>query len=355
MGSLVNNSCPWLVSIQRFSARWIAAIICCLFCCLMPQVACAAAPQRAVSYEQQTYPSYNLVAEYAPADKRWVEDVVARVDQARRELNRIMPDALMVQLRVVIAPSHEEFLRQAGGWAEHAVAVAVRTRPVPTVIVNAEKLRVAAPVEVSRTLLHELVHCYLGLRCKAPLPRWLEEGIATTAANEWSLEDAAAVTFAALLNRLIPLRELERHFPSSAEKQRLAYQQSSSVVRFLMAERHATLGQFVALLVGEQGEKFVAELWNPLYVEPLELRWKASLRSWRAWLVAASNSGLFWGAVAVLTLLAWYLKKRRNEERRREWEEEEKIYAVLDEEEERSGSADEEDEEENQPRPPWYE
>lgn len=303
---------------------------------------------------QEGYPVYNLVVAYNAADKKWVEDVVARVDQARRELNRLMPDALLAQIRVVVAPSKEAFLQLAGGWAEHSVAVAQRTRPLPTVIVNAESLRTAAPAEISKTLLHELVHCYVGLRFKSSPPRWFEEGVATIAADGWSLEDAAAVGLAAALNRLIPLRELERHFPSTAERQRLAYQQSASVVRFMMTEQNATLGKFLAPYIAPEGERFVAELWNPLYVEPLEFRWKKSLRSWRAWVITIGNSGMFWGIVASLTILAWYLKKRRNAERRREWEEEERIYESLEEEEKDDTEFEDDLNSDEKPRPPWY-
>jgi len=297
--------------------------------------------------------------EYRPEDERWVSDVAERTDSARRILNRTMPDALLAQIRVIVAPTKEEFLRLAGGWAEHASAVALRTPPVPTIIINAETLRTVSPVELSRTLLHELVHCYLGLRLKTRLPRWFEEGVAVTASDDTTFEDAVAVAMAALFNRTIPLRELAWRFPASAERQRLAYRQSASVVRYLVNEHGGTLASFLGMYVGPNGEQRTAELWDPFYVQPLELRWKSSLRSWRNWVFLASSSGIFWGAVAVLTILAWYLKRQRNAARRREWEEEERVYAVLDEEEDEKKEKDddrdfEEEDEEAQPRPLWY-
>jgi hypothetical protein len=310
----------------------------------------------AATYASRSFVDYNLVVNYQPADARWVEDVAARTDTARRILNRTMPDALLAQIRVIVAPTQRDFLRLAGGWAEHAVAVAIQTRPVPTVIINAELLRTVTPIDFSRTLVHELSHCYLGLRLKAPAPRWFEEGVAMIAADEGTFEDAAAVALAALLNRTIPLRELAYQFPSGADRQRLAYRQSASVVRFLMDENGGTLAKFLEPFVGPDSERRVAELWNPMYVEPLELRWKSSMRSWRNWFFLASSSGFFWGAVALLTLLAWLVKRRRNALRRREWEEEERIYEVLDEAEAQEGGEEEDvpEDEDNEPRPPWY-
>lgn len=307
---------------------------------------------KAIVFEQRSFPLLKLEVDYTPADAKWVEDVAARTDAARRALNRIMPDALLAQLRVVIAPTKEVFLEIVGGWAEHSAAVALRTPPVPTVVINAEALRTVTPLEFSRTLLHELVHCYLGLRLKKPLPRWFEEGVAVIASGEAELEDSADVALAVLFNRTIPLREITQHFPSNAERQRLAYRQSASVVRFLMNEQGASLATLLAPFLAPDGERRISELWNPLYVEPLEYRWRRSLLSWQSWVVALSRSGLFWLLVVALTFLAWVVRKRRSAAQRREWEEEEeRLYAALDEEEAKEPQVEEDD---DAPRPPWY-
>ncbi len=297
------------------------------------------------------------MVEYQRGDERWVDDVASRTDAARRVINRLMPDALLAELRIVVAPTKRDFLALAGGWAEHASAVALRTRGAPTVIINAEVLRQAGPTALSQTLVHELAHCYLGLRAKAPFPRWFEEGVARIAADEVTFEDSLAVALAAVFRRTIPLRDLSQHFPADPQRQRLAYQQSSSVVRLLIEEQGGSLSKLLGAYLGDGGERRISELWNPLLVDALDLRWRSTLRSWRSFFLFTMSSGLFWGGVALLTILAWAFKRWRNAQRRREWEEEEKIFTTLEEEEKEVGTENEDSQEEDEeegPRPPWY-
>lgn len=298
-------------------------------------------------------PSLNLIVEYRTGDERWIEEVLGRTDAARRTLNSLMPDALLARIRVVVAPTKKEFLSLVGGWAEHSVAVAMPTRPVPMVVIDAETLRTVPLAELSQTLVHELAHCYLALRLPRRPPRWFDEGVAMLAADEWKLEDAVAVTMAALANRTIPLRELQYHFPSDPARQRLAYQQSASLVRLLVEENGGSLAKLLQGMIGPEGERAATQLWDPFWTQLLEMRWRQELRSWRNWALLVLNSGLFWGTMAILTIVAWILKRQRNLARRREWEKEESVYAALDEEKNRdsdweaTGDA-------NEPRPPWY-
>ncbi|MGC8741237.1 MAG: hypothetical protein ACP5UB_07250 [Candidatus Sumerlaeaceae bacterium] len=346
----------WVSSRTAIATKGLL-ILALMFCYQFSSTFAAAETTRSseLLFERRAFPQLNLEVDYTPADARWVDDVVARTDSARRILNKLMPDALLANVRVVIAPTKETFLALVGGWAEHSAAVALRTRPIPTIVINADALRTVPPVEFSRTLLHELVHCYLGLRLKTSLPRWFEEGVAVIAADEVNFDDAAEVAIAALLHRTIPLRELAWHFPSQAERQRLAYRQSASVVRFLMNEQGGTLSSLLEPFLGPDGERRIAELWNPLYLEPLELRWKHSVISWQSWVIALSRSGSFWVLVALLTVLAWYLRKQRSIAQRRQWEEEERIYGVFDEDERQKPALEErEKEQEDGARPPWY-
>lgn len=298
----------------------------------------------------------NFVVEYLAEDERWIDDVISRAGAARNTLRSVMGEALLVRVRMVVAPTRELFVTMVGRWAENSVAVAAVRGAEPTVILNAEAIRRGTPANFQAILLHEFVHIYLGLRCIRPLPQWFEEGLATLAAGEWDTEDAAAVTWAAFIGGLIPIRQLEHSFPVDAAVQQLAYRQSASLVQFMMTQRQQSFARFVSNYTGEKGLPEIAQLWNPLYRDPLEISWRKELRSFRNWALLSFHSGLFWAFVAALTVTAWLVKYGRNRARRREWEEEEKIYQALDEEEKSSASryADPEEDEDNEPRPPWY-
>jgi hypothetical protein len=319
--------------------RWMRGALLCFLLSLLPDYSHATTVSLGSLFKEistTTSRSLRLSVEFVPSDSRWVQSVIERTDTARRILNSRMPDALLTEIHVIIAPDKNVFLQLTGGWAEHSSAVALPSAPVPTIIINAEALRSASPVEFSRTLIHELSHLYVGLRFKMPAPRWFDEGVAFIAADQWSFEDQVAIALAAFLNRTIPLRELTHHFPYGSPRQRLAYQESASVVRLLMNENGGSLKYFLRPYIGPQGKELLSALWNPLYTDPLELRWKSSLRSWRNLGFLVYNSGAFWIAVAVLTILAWFLKRRRNLLRRQEWEEEERILSSLDDEEDAS-------------------
>lgn len=303
--------------------------------------------------------------EYLAADERWAAEIIARSDAARRVLARATHDAFLVRVRIVIVPERDRFVELVGGWAENSVAVALpRARQV---VLNAEALRRGAPADLGSTLIHEFAHLYVGTRCEIPLPRWMDEGIAMVVEGRWGVEESAALVLARTVNGLIPLRELERGFPVQADRQRLAYRQSHSVVRHIMRTSHS--GSLPNLLRSLQGEKGLAEIeryWNPLHRDALELRWRDTLTLRSNWPLLVHDSGLMWGAGALLLVVAFVAVRMRRRRRHAEWDEEEKIYAVLDEEKEGIWGKDEDDlapgedddeawrGDDDRPRPPWY-
>ena len=270
----------------------------------------------------------------------------------------------MVRVRMVIVPDRDKFVELVGGWAENSVAVALpRARQV---VLNAETLRRGAPADLGSTLVHEFSHLYVGTRCERTLPRWLDEGIAMVVEGRWGVEESAALVLARTVNGLIPLRELEMGFPVQADRQRLAYRQSHSVVRHIMRTSHS--GSLPNLLRSLQGEKGVAEIgrfWNPLHRDAIELRWRDTLTLRSNWPLLVHDSGLMWGAAALLLVVAYVVVRVRRRRRHAEWDEEEKIYAPLDGEKEGIWGQDEDDlapeendeawrGDEDRPRPPWY-
>ncbi len=90
-------------------------------------------------------------------------------------------------------------------------------------------------------LKHELVHLYLGRHIDAQrLPRWLDEGVSQWASGGVSellwMGKTTEIEKATLRGGLIPLEDLERSFPGGEKPLRLAYQESLSIVNFIVAE-----------------------------------------------------------------------------------------------------------------------
>lgn len=298
----------------------------------------------------------NFAIEYLPADEGWVLDVLSRSDAARRFVNNATRDALLVTIRIVLAPDKKSFLQLVGNWAENSAAVAIHGQQ--SIVVNLDALRTGPAQSLSAIMVHEFAHIYLGIRCLRPLPRWLNEGIAMNIAGEWDIEDSAAIITARLFGRLMTLRELERDFPVQADLQQLAYRESYSVVAFLARQTQTnSISGVVSEITGERGASQIGMYWDAIYRESVEARWRRSLRSVSNWALLAFSSGVVWGFVVLLAFVAWFIRKRRSRVLRAEWDEEERIYEALDEEERRIwGDNPEPDDEEDKDerRPPWY-
>lgn len=274
----------------------------------------------------------NFDVEYLARDEGWVPEVISRSDAARRLVNAATHDTFLVTIRIVLAPDKASFLKLVGPWAENSVAVAQGESRL--VIINGDALRNGPTGALGATLVHELTHLYLAVRCPKPIPRWLNEGIAMNVAGESSVDDSAAVLMARLFRGLIPLSEIEHEFPADADRQRLAYRESYSVVRFLATEPpNGSLSDLIASLTDPNSKSRIAEYWSPLERNAIDVRWRARMNSPGNWIMIIFSSGIFWGLAAGLTVAAWVIVKRRSRALRREWAEEEKIYTALDEEE----------------------
>ena len=72
-------------------------------------------------------------------------------------------------MSIVIAPDQQSFEKLVGSWAENAIAVAVSD--AAQVVINLDALKRSPPDAFNETLVHEFTHLYIGVRCKAPVPR----------------------------------------------------------------------------------------------------------------------------------------------------------------------------------------
>src|SRR5262249_42946837 len=191
---------------------------------------------------------------------------------------------------------------------------------------------------------HELAHVALADAVGPhPIPRWFNEGFAVTASGETSFERMGALMSATLSDRLLPLSQVDRTFPSDENKASIAYAEAADVVRFLIRreDRH----RFRAL-VGElgQGRTLDAAAREAYGVDlvTLEHEWREVVaQSCTFWLAVCSGTvvgsvvmGLFvWGwrrrrARSRATLARWARDEKREDDLRR-LEENARIHIVL--------------------------
>ncbi len=90
-----------------------------------------------------------------------------------------------------------------------------------------------------RTVAHELMHLVvhqLSFNCWSPMPRWLDEGLASWAEGNLDPVQQEALDQAIAENKLLPLRGISGSFSAHSDRAYLSYAQSYSVVVFLIDE-----------------------------------------------------------------------------------------------------------------------
>ncbi len=167
-----------------------------------------------------------------------------------------------------------------------------------------------------QTLRHELAHFALHDAVKVRLPLWFDEGYAALAAGELSRLEALRLNFTVARGRVPDFFELDRALRDSAPTAEVAYALAASAVAML-ARRHPTRSLAPLLEKLTRGEGFdsvvLATTGSPL--GRFELEWQKDVRM-RYGLLVWVVAGGFWVLVAVVVLVAVWLRRRRDRPRR---------------------------------------
>lgn len=208
--------------------------------------------------------------------------------------------------RVVIAPTDAAFARRVAavaGGATHGRALAVAFPARRLVVVRQPGLAEGTAASLERALRHELAHLALGADPGAPIPRWLEEGLAELASGR-RLDEGEKGTLAARarLGTLPTLDELDRTILEEGPGAADAYTTSLAFVAWLgfgdattlvraLREPGATLDGAIERTCG-----------RPL--AEAEAAWRAELAGSGAWWGALLGLVTPWSLIGLLALAA---------------------------------------------------
>ena len=177
-------------------------------------------------------------------------------------------------------------IRACFGKAPPDYASAVAIPPSFIFMDRSTFLRLEGP-ELGEILGHEIAHLILH-RSFRWIPRWLDEGLAMWASGE-PIDRATLVSVRAWAARrgIIPIEELQTHFPRRHRRSAFAYVQSFCLVRYLI-ERRGGVAAVLKLLELSQKRRF-REAWKLVYGEEPESTWE----QWRVWEAARFNLATF--------------------------------------------------------------
>ncbi len=305
------------MSRARPSTAWERRAIVALLLLLAPATAAGSSGEWSELVDGGTTVLYHV------EDERSAETVLAIVRlrapgvAADMSLSRIEP------LRVIVASTHDEFRDlTSGGVPDWGVGCAFPERGV--VVLKSPRI-VSYPLKLEDVTVHELAHVAAGrVLGDVWVPRWFHEGVAMAAASEWRLSQSPAIAAAAATGRLIPLGEIERHFPADFNDALLAYAESFHAVRFLAEEAGLARPSHLVPAVRAAGD-FDAALEALVGMDRLEFEeavegffgrrftWGMLLAQWNPILLIAT----------ALFIVALFVRRGRSRRVVREWEHEE--------------------------------
>ncbi|HET7275676.1 MAG TPA: hypothetical protein VFI91_10975 [Longimicrobiaceae bacterium] len=246
--------------------------------------------------------------------QRALAEQTLEVAQAGFPLPGIPPSHQRVVGTIILAPTAAAFDSLARGAPAWSAAVAIPDQQVIIIpAYSGARTRFGEPLV---TLRHELAHLALNAYLGPEIPRWFHEGYATWVSGGFNQEAAWKLRLAFLLGRAPPLDSLTLSWPRGEDRARLGYLLSASAVQYLATRSGEPA--FAALLEAwrEHGD-FNSALRSTFLMTPgqVEEEWRGMVRRRYGWLLALSQTAVFWFALTVLFVIFGSFRRRHNRAR----------------------------------------
>lgn len=264
---------------------------------------------------------------YEPSLKGGAEEAVELYQGAKEAVGEKLGLKVTFVPTILLIRDTETFRKMTG--SDLIVAFAVPEKML--MVVDHSRMKVS-PFSLAVTMKHELCHLVVHHHLEGRrIPKWFDEGIAqwvSEGIGEILIEqDKAPLNEAVLAGKIIPMGALSESFPDGRKSLPLAYEQSRSLVAY-MVEKYG-LESILDILEGvKQGNTWEDAVWGALGVSVLDLedRWRQDLKKRLTWFTYVINNLyeiLFFLAAlaAVIGFVRAYLRKRAY---MREQEEEER-------------------------------
>jgi hypothetical protein len=251
---------------------------------------------------------------FHPSVRERIEPLIAEADRVRQDLADRLGQPVLKTVRVDIArtPGEMETLAPAGA-PYPAYAEGVAYSEIGLVLLTLNPRYANANYDVRQVFRHELAHVALyDAVGERDVPRWFNEGFAVLASGETSFDRMWELYTATLADRLIPLADVERSFPSDESKASVAYAEAVDVVRFLVRREEAH--RFRALVQSlRDGHDLNAATRQAYAVDlvTLEHEWREDVaKRYTFWPILFSGTAV-WALVLGLFVVGWRKRRKR--------------------------------------------
>ncbi|MEW6411632.1 MAG: peptidase MA family metallohydrolase [Candidatus Zixiibacteriota bacterium] len=258
-------------------------------------------------------------------NSRYVTVADRVLPQVRQKLYRLTGDTLSYKPAIYIVDDLARFQQLLGGkFPDWGAAGAFPERRL-IAIKAVDKFNVSRPLD--ELLAHEYSHLVVAQASGLGTPpRWFDEGIAMFVSMEWSWSDNLAMSKAAVFGQLISLAGIDEVNRFNESKAHVAYAEAYLAVRYLLDNYgENSLNVFLgALASGSDGAEALYLATGSTEAE-FEADFRAHLNGRFNVASLFMDTVFFWIALAVIVIIAAFLRWRKKRQYYRKWERQEKF------------------------------
>ncbi len=175
------------------------------------------------------------------------------------------------------------------------------------------------PGALSSLLRHELAHLALDAVAGPRVPRWLHEGYAQMAEGSWGWDRAWTLRLSFLRGEGPSLEQLTLEFPRAEPAARTAYLLSYTAVNHLVSlSGERGLRAFFSRLAAGEDVDGSMRLTYGITLGQFEDRWRKAVSDRYGWLYLLTRAGIFWIAISLFVIFAYWNRRRYDRARMEE-------------------------------------
>ncbi len=272
------------------------------------------------SHSFHTLSSGDITVQYVIADSAYARKALTTLSRAFEEISFDLKVTKSETLSVLIVPSRSEFGKYIHGELPRWTGAFA--------IPQYKKMVVKSPRwdrgknDFQANLIHELTHLLVHESIgNKPIPRWIDEGLAIFYSREQRWKTSTALSKAMATNSLIPLSDIDYVLKFHQIKAELAYQESYSAVRYLLATYDIDAIQIILQGIRENQDldkSFVLATGSTFRV--FEREWIQYAKKNYKWFWLSDIDNYIWIFILLLVVLAVLIKRIRNRRIINEWE-----------------------------------
>jgi hypothetical protein len=241
-------------------------------------------PHIITAAERDVVRSGEVIVRYDKSLSAVAQEVIRIYPVIKKDLETKFRAEINLVPAVILIRDRANFQRITGKNIVVAIAISAKN----LIVIDNSKMK-THPFSLAVTLKHELSHLFLhDYVGQGNLPRWLNEGIA-----QWASDGIAEILIgderdllkkATLSGRFIPLAALANGFPDEEHSLRLSYEESKSVVEYIIKE-FGTEGVLSILDNLQKGSEIHEAVLKGLSIplDELESRWQGYLKRRTTW------------------------------------------------------------------------